>query len=416
MQTRAAYSAIQHRPVDAPVALGGIRVVDFSHFLAGPQCTQTLGDLGAEVIKIEPPDGDSQRRQTPRIGEDGVAFHWANRNKQSLVLDLAVEDARATVRALLEKSDVLVENFSTGVMQKFGLDYETVRSINPSLIYCSISAGGRTGALAKRTGFDAVAQAESGLMATNGFADREGVQIGTPVVDITTGMTATIAILAALVARASTGRGQYIDVSMLDQAMLLSSYRAMSYLASGQEPGRTGNMHQSVVPVGSYKTGTGPIYLCCANERTYQRLAKDVLNSAELSTAAAYADNKSRVENIGEFNALLESILLTDTRDNWLRKMRAEGVPAGPVASIAEAFAGDILKVNGQLTAIEHSSGELVPNIGLPVKFSVTPVVDAKAAPMLGADSAGVLRRVLGYSEAYLDALRRTGALGSRAG
>ncbi len=315
------------RPEAAKLALEGVRVVDFTHFIAGPVCTLILADFGAEVIKIEnAARGDDMRAfRTFEIAGEAGPFLWANRNKQSVGLDLALQEGREIARRLIAGADIVVENFSAGVMERLGLDYANVAADNPRLIYCSISAFGREGELAQRAGFDPIAQAEGGLMSVNGHPDAPPVVVGTPVVDLTTGMMASNAILAALAARSQHGIGQRVEIAMFDQAVTMLAYLATNALISGENPVRVGNVGFTVVPTGVFEAADGPMFICCANERTYQRLAIDVLGRSDLATHADYATMSARVQNREALVSLLKGIFVTDSRDAWLMKMRAAG-------------------------------------------------------------------------------------------
>lgn len=389
-------------------------MVDFSHFLSGPYCTQILADFGAEVWKIEKPKGgdDFRSHQPPSLGGEGIGFLWTNRNKRGVAIDLATAAGRELALQLIDRADVLVENFSAGVMQRMGLDYETVAARNSRLIYCSISAAGREGPLANRVGFDPIAQAESGFMAINGHPDSDGVVAGSPIIDITTGMMASNAVLAALAARERHGFGQLVDIAMFDQAAQMVGYRAVNYLATGVEPVRVGNSSQHVVAIGVFPTATGPIYLCCANERSYQRLMHEVLGRADLAEGE-FASNAGRARKRDWLRQELQAILGAQSRQHWLEKMRAAGVPVGAVLTVGEAFSGPDMRERGLLSAIPHPTAGTVPNVAPPFRLSRTPVVDPVAAPTLGQHTRDVLRDALGMDDAALAAAAASGALGT---
>src|SRR6201996_7888994 len=274
------------RAKGAPTALDGLLVVDFTRVVAGPACTQTLADFGAQVIKIENPEGgdDSRAYEHAEIGGESAAFLSLNRNKRDIALDLTVPAAREVARDLISKADVVVENFSASVMEKFGLDYPSVAPGNPRLVYCSISAYGRKGPFASRPGFDPITQAESGFMSLNGFADGPAVRTGPPIVDMATGMSACNAILLALLARDRLGRGQHVEVALFDVAMGMTGFYGMAYLMSGNNPGRFGNSPNGSPSVGVYHGADGPFYIACANDRLYKRLGVDVLARPHLMT------------------------------------------------------------------------------------------------------------------------------------
>src|SRR5246500_3792704 len=274
------------REKDAPTALDGLLVIDFTRVVAGPACTQTLADFGAKVIKIENPDGgdDTRAYEHAEIGGESAAYLSLNRNKRGIALDLAVPEAREVARELILRADVVVENFSASVMEKFGLDYSSVAPSNPRLVYCSISAYGRKGTFALRPGFDPITQAESGFMSLNGFADGEAVRTGPPIIDMATGMSACNAILLALLARDRLGRGQHVEVALFDIAVAMTRFYGMAYFMTGQNPSRQGNSPNGSPSVGLYEGSDAPFYIACANDRLYRRLVIDVLGRADLAS------------------------------------------------------------------------------------------------------------------------------------
>jgi formyl-CoA transferase len=402
------------RPAGAPLALAGIRVADFSHFIAGPLCSMILADLGAEVIKIEKADGgDDFRRLLPAVTEqEGAPFLWTNRNKRSIALDLKQGAAQLVARGIVDRSDVLLENFSTGVMQRFGLDYPTVSATNPRLIYASVSAYGRDGALKDRLGFDPIAQAESGFMAMNGEPGGVGMRAGPSIMDMSTAMMTGNAILAALFARERLGVGQLIESALFDQAVTMVGFHAMNYLVSGSEPARFGNNSRDTVPTAAFETADGPIFLACANDRTWQRLAIQVLDRPGLAEHPDFARTPERIRNRDRLMTILGEILRTRGRADWLSRMRAAGVPAGAVNSLAEAFGSEEMAARGIVSEIPHPAVGSVPNVRLPFRLAGTPLADPVAAPGLGQHSAAILREVLGCDDAMIETLAASGAVG----
>ena len=274
------------REQGVPTALDGLLVVDFTRVVAGPACTQTLADFGADVIKIENPDGgdDTRSYEHAEIGGESAAYLSLNRNKRGIALDFTNPAALEVARELIAKADVVVENFSGGVMKKFGLDYAIVAPTNPRLVYCSISAYGRKGPFALRPGFDPITQAESGFMSLNGFPDGQPVRTGPPVIDLATGMSACNAILLALLARDRLGRGQHVEVALIDIAVAMTGFYGMAYLINGVNPGRFGNSPNGSPSVGVYEASDGPFYIACANDRLYRRLVTEVLDRPDLIT------------------------------------------------------------------------------------------------------------------------------------
>jgi formyl-CoA transferase len=400
------------RPPGTPLALEGVRVADFSHFIAGPLCARTLADLGAEVIKIEKVEGgDDMRRLQPAVlpGES-APFLWNNRNKRSIAIDLKSPDGLAIARTIALRADILLENFSTGVMDRFGLGYEALSALNPRLIYCSISAYGRSGALKDRLGFDSIAQAESGFMSMNGEPEQIGQRAGPSVMDMSTALASGNAILAALFARERTGRGQFVECALYDQAVTMVGFHAMNFLVSGVGPTRFGNNSRDTVPTAAIETADGPIYVTCANDRTWQRMAM-VLGQPSLATDPEYATTPARVRNRDRLMSLVGEIMATQNRDHWLVRMREAGVPAGSINSVAEAFTSPEIEARDLLSTIPHPTAGAVPNVAPSFRLHGTPLADPVAAPTLGQHTAEILREVLGYDDARIGALAKSGAV-----
>ncbi|MDE2363417.1 MAG: CoA transferase [Hyphomicrobiales bacterium] len=395
--------------------LTNLRVIDFTHFIAGPFCTMILADFGAEVVKIESPEGDGFRQYPPHRDGEGAPYLWTNRNKASVVLDLKTQAGRDVARALMDEADVVVENFSTGVMQRFGLDYESVKARNPRLVYCSISAYGRAGPYADRVGFDPIAQAESGFVSMNGRPDDEGMRAGPSIMDMATAMLSCNAILAALHARARTGRGQLIESNLLGMAVNMLGNFHMAYLMSGASPKRFGNWQVTAVPVGAFETKTGPIYIACANDGTFRRLMTDVLQAPALASDPRFLTSAARRENNLALRAIIADAFADFAREELLARMQASGVPGGAVRSVGEALDSPEVRALGILGETTHEKLGIIPNVGLPLTFSDTPVRKPRGAPALGADSARVLRELLGFDENRIDALREKGAFGAAA-
>jgi len=395
-------------------ALHGLRVVDFSHFIAGPFCTMILADLGADVVKIEnaASSGDNMRAFHPQVLGESGPFLWSNRNKRSVALDLTNPAGREIAHDLIGTADVLVENFSTGVMERFGLGYEALAPANPRLIYCSVSAYGRQGSLADRTGFDPVVQAESGFMSLNGYADGEPLRTGPAVMDMATGMMASNAVLAALAARERQGVGQRLEIALFDVAATMLGFHAMNYLLTDVAPRRFGNNSFDTAPMGVFMAADGPIYLAVANDRLFRRLASDVLGQPDIAAEAVFATNRDRVLNRDALFAKLNEIFATDHREQWLRKLRTAGVPAGAVRSLPEAFAAAEMVDRGLVTHIPHPLLGKIPNIASPLHLGGTPVVKPTAAPTLGQHTGAVLCE-LGYHSDRVAALAGAGAFGA---
>jgi crotonobetainyl-CoA:carnitine CoA-transferase CaiB-like acyl-CoA transferase len=402
------------RAKDAPTALDGLLVVDFTRVVAGPACTQTLADFGAEVIKIENPDGgdDTRAYEHAEIGGESAAYLSLNRNKRGIALDFTVPEAREVARELIAKADVVVENFSATIMEKFGLDYPSVVATNPRLVYCSISAYGRTGPFALRPGFDPITQAESGFMSLNGFPDGPPVRTGAPIVDLATGMSACNAILLALISRDRLGRGQYVEVALFDMAMAMTGFYGMAYLISGNNPGRFGNSPNGSPTVGLYEASDGPLYMACANDRLYRRLVTEVLERPDLLTDPEFATRKARTANKEKLRAIIAGMLASDQLDNWVEKMKRANIPVGYLRTIEQGFNAPEARERHRLSRIPHPTAGAVPNIEPPINMTLTPTVDPVAAPLLGEHTKDILRKTLGYDDARLATLARAGAFG----
>lgn len=402
------------RATGVPTALDGLVVVDFTRVVAGPACTQTLADFGAEVIKIENPDGgdDTRAYEHAEIGGESAAYLSLNRNKRGIALDLAVPAAREVARELIAKADVVVENFSSGVMKKFGLDYESVAPTNPRLVYCSISAYGRKGPFATRPGFDPITQAESGFMSLNGFPDGPAVRTGPPIVDLATGMSACNAILLALFARDRLGRGQHVEVALFDIAMSMTGFYGMAYLISGANPGRFGNSPNGSPTVGVYEASDGPLYMACANDRLYRRLVTEVLERPDLVTDPQFANRKGRTANKEKLRAIIASVFANDRLENWVAKMKKANIPVGYLRTVEQGFNAPEARERHRLSQIPHPTAGSVPNIETPLTMSVTPAIYPVAAPLLGEHTKDVLRKTLGYDDGRLAALAEAGAFG----
>lgn len=406
------------RPSGAPKALDGIRVIDFSHFIAGPFATTILADMGADVVKIEAPGrGDDLRRYPPMHADlaHGAPFLWTNRNKRSVALDLKSSYGGAIARELIATADVVVENFSTGVMERFGLDYENCRKIRPEIIYCSVSAYGRSGPFADRLGFDPIAQVESGFVSMNGYADREGVRALSPVMDISTAMMACNAILGALVARQRSGQGQAVEVSLFDTAVLMTGYASMQHLFSGVTPQRHGNTSPDTCPSGVFQASDCAFYINCGNDKIFQRLMSQVVDRADLAWATIYATGQDRIRRRDELFAILGDAFARHPWSHWQARMRAAGVPHGQVRSVGEAIRSPEARERGLVTRIRHDTIGWVPNVNSPIRYSRTPVADPVAAPAVGQHTESVLRELLGYDDARLAQLAATGAFGADA-
>jgi crotonobetainyl-CoA:carnitine CoA-transferase CaiB-like acyl-CoA transferase len=366
-------------------ALSDVVVIDLSRVLAGPYATMILGDLGATVIKIEQPGKGDDTRQfgPPYVGGESAYYLGLNRNKQSITLDYTMQQGREKLLELISRAAVLVENFRPGTLKRYGLDYESLRESYPGLIYCSISGYGQTGPYAERAGYDFVAQAESGIMAVTGEIEAEPIRVGAPVGDVTAGMFAAMAVLAALRYRDRTGKGQYIDISLLEATMTLLSIVASNYLISGEEPARYGNAHPNIVPYQAFATSDGYMAVGCANDRLYQALCH-LLDRAELATDQRFATNPQRVLNRAALIPILQEAFLQHPTDEWLPKLRAAGIPCGSINKVSQAFNSPHIQERGLVWECEHPTAGTIRLLGSPMRFSETPTRLYNAPPLLG--------------------------------
>jgi crotonobetainyl-CoA:carnitine CoA-transferase CaiB-like acyl-CoA transferase len=417
---RADMTARPQLPVRAPRAKGvpnvldGLLVVDFTRVVAGPACTQTLADFGAEVIKVENPDGgdDTRSYEHADLAGESAAFVSLNRNKRGIALDLTKPAACDIARELIARADIVVENFSAGVMKKYGLDYASVEPTNPRLVYCSISAYGRQGPFASRPGFDPITQAESGFMSLNGFADGPPVRTGPPAIDMVTGMSACNAILLALFARDRIGRGQHVEVALFDVALAMTGFYGMAYLMTGMNPSRQGNSPNGSPSVGLYEASDAPFYIACANDRLYRRLVIEVLGRPDLASGE-FADRRLRTANKEKLRAILTGIFSQEVRESWVAKMKSANIPVGYLRTVEEAFNSPEVRERHRVSQIPHPAAGSVPNIESPIHLGLTPITDPVAAPLLGQHTKAVLRETLGYDDARIGALAEAGVFGA---
>ncbi len=394
-------------------ALRGIRVVDLTRVLSGPWCAMQLADLGAEVLKLENPAGGDETRSFLSPSRDGHSTYFltVNRNKKSIAVDLTRPDGAEIVRGLARVSDVLLENARTGALDRRGLGYDALAAENPRLVYCSISGYGRSGALADRPGYDPVAQGESGLMSLTGEPDGPPMRTGVSLVDIMSGMYAAQAVLAALVARDRTGRGQRIDVPLFDTAVAMTSHAATAWLEGGVDIGRPGNSNLVAMPAGLFEASDGPVMIAVTTDRLFRRLAEEVFRRPDLAGDPAFATNAARMENREALTAAMNRILKADTRDGWIARMRAAGIPGGPVRSMSEAFASEEMAERGMVAAQAHSALGEVRAVRSPLSLSDTPVQAPAGAPLLGEHTEACLAELLGYGPETLARLRREGTI-----
>jgi crotonobetainyl-CoA:carnitine CoA-transferase CaiB-like acyl-CoA transferase len=384
--------------------LAGKRILDLSRVLAGPWCTMILGDLGAEVIKVENPKGGDDTRGwgPPYAAGESAYYLCANRNKKSVAIDLSCAEGQSAVKALAATSDVLVENYKLGGLDKYGLDYPSLSAEFPGLIYCSISGYGRQSPRAAEPGYDYVIQAEGGLMAINGDVDRPPVRVGVAVADLFTGMFAAQAILAALIAKDRDGLGQHIDMALFDSQLAMLANVGSSCLVSDEEPKRFGNSHPSVVPYQMFETADGRIVIAVGNDHQFGILCRDLLGRADLASDARFATNAARVQHRGELIPLLEPLIAAHPSDWWLAALKKAKVPCGAVRPMKETLSASETLARGMVQSVSHPLAGSVPLIGSPLKLGGTPVVAPSAPPLLGEHSEAILGGLLGYDAAMI--------------
>lgn len=391
-----------------PAPLTGKRVLDLSRVLAGPWCTMILGDLGAEVIKIENPDGgdDTRKWGPPYAGSESAYYLCTNRNKKSVAIDLSCAAGQEAVRALAAISDVVVENYKLGGLEKYGLDYACLKAINPRLVYCSISGYGRESPRAAEPGYDYVIQAEGGLMSVTGDADRPPVRVGVAVADLFTGMTAAQAVLAALIAADRDGVGQHIDIALFDAQLAMLANIGSATLVSGEEPARLGNAHPTVVPYQTFATADVDIVIAVGNDRQFGLLCRDLLHRADLADDPLYATNAARVVNRESLVAMLRPLIAAKPSEWWLAELKRFGVPCGAVRTVGAALASPEALARGMVAQVEHPLVGSIPLIMSPLKLAETPVVAPSVPPLLGEHSFEVMSGLLGYTDHQTDAAK----------
>ncbi len=400
----------QQRAMNASAgALTGIRVLDLSRVLAGPYCAQMLSDQGATVIKVEPPQGDETRALGPPfIGDTAAYFFSVNRNKQAIALDLGQPDAREVLLRLLENTDVLVENFLPGTMEKWGLGYADVLEARfPRLIYCRITGFGHDGPLGNLPGYDAVLQAMGGLMSINGDAAGGATRVGIPLVDIVTGIHSAFGITTALLERERSGKGQLLEACLYDTALSLLIPHAANWIASGKVPQRTGSGHPNISPYDKYATRSGEVFLGIVNDGQFRKFCSEV-GHAEWADDARFASNSARLAHRAELRQEIESVLVDEDSAQLCARLMAAGVPAGPVHTVAEAI-NHAHTAHRQMRA--DVSGSAV--LGVPIKLARTPGAVRSGAPGFAQDTAAVLQAA-GYDAQQIDALKGKGALYTR--
>ena len=406
-----------------PGALSHIRVLDLSRVLAGPWAGQILGDLGAEVIKIERPrTGDDTRHWGPPYLKDqqgdntseAAYYLSANRNKQSLTLDFTQPEGQRIIRDLVAECDVLLENFKVGGLAAYGLDYESLKAINPKLIYCSITGFGSDGPYANRAGYDFMIQGLGGLMSLTGRAeDEEGagpVKVGVALTDILTGLYATVGVLAALNSREQSGVGQHVELALLDVQVACLANQAMNYLTTGVAPKRMGHAHPNIVPYQDFPTADGDIILTIGNDGQFRKFA-EAAGHPEWASDDRFASNKARVAHRKELIPLIRQVTVFRTTAEWVALLEQAGVPCGPINDLAQVFADPQVQARGLRLDLPHPLAGSVPQVASPIRLSETPVEYRKAPPMLGEHSEAILQELLGLGFDKILSLRQAGVI-----
>ncbi|OMH26250.1 CaiB/BaiF CoA-transferase family protein [Motiliproteus sp. MSK22-1] len=398
-------------------ALTGIRVLDLSRILAGPWATQMLADYGAEVIKIERPGkGDDTRNWGPPFvknaeGEDtrdAAYFHAANRGKRSLAIDITHPEGQTLIRTLASQCDVVIENFKVGGLKKYGLDYTSLKAVNPRLVYCSITGFGQDGPYSNRAGYDFMIQAMGGLMSVTGEPDGKPMKVGVALVDVMTGLYACNAIQAALLYRERYGKGQHIDLGLLDVQVATLANQAMNFLASGMPPGRLGNAHPNIVPYQAFATRDSHIILAVGNDSQFARFC-ELAGQASLAHHKDFASNRARVINRKDLVPIIEQLMSTQTSHWWLEKLSEHGIPCGPINNLEQVFSDPQVKHRQMQIDLNHPEAGISPSVANPVKFSETPVRYQNAPPTLGQHSQQILRELLDLPISSINKLKARG-------
>ena len=390
-------------------ALDGIRVLDLTQVMAGPYCTMLLCDMGADVIKVEPPTGDSTRRMPGAVGTDSPSFNAVNRGKRGVVVDLKQAAGRDTVGRLAGSADVLVENYRPGVLARFGLGYAELASRHPTLVYASISGYGQTGPSAGKGGFDLVAQGVSGLMSVTGETGGPPVKVGVPITDLGAGLFAVTGILAALLAGARTGRGQLVDTSLVDAGVALSVWEATQYFSGRGVPAPMGSAHRMNAPYQAVRCADGYITVGAANDRIFRRLC-DALGHPEWADDPDHRDDEHRVRNRVALLARIESVMASRPRAHWLTLFEARDIPCGPINNYEEVMADPHILARELVVETDHPTLGRIKTLGTPLKLSDTPLTPGRPAPLLGQHTDEVLGEV-GLTADEIAELRRVGAV-----
>ena len=392
-----------------PKALSGIRVIDVTQVMAGPFCGMIMADMGANVIKVEPPLGDSARRMAGARGTESAAFNAVNRGKRGIVVDLKTKDGRDVVSRLAREADVLIENYRPGVMREFGLDYQTLRQSNAGLIYASISGYGQTGPSSAKGGFDLIAQGVSGLMSITGEPGRPPVKCGVPLTDLGAALFALGGILAAIHYRTTTGLGQQVDTSLIEAGVALSVWEATEYFSGRGVPQPLGSAHRMSAPYQAIRCADGYITLGAANDKLFGRLCA-LLGHSEWSQDPAFANDTARVRNREDLASRIEAVMASAPSSHWLTLLEGQEIPCGPINTYAEALEDAHIKARQMVVETEHPTLGRIRTLGTPLKLSETPLVPGRPAPLLGQHTNQVLAEA-GWTAAEISLLRSSGVV-----
>lgn len=394
-------------------ALENIKVVDLSRILAGPWASQMLADMGAEVIKVERPQkGDDTRfwgppfiqQATNEQPPQAAYFHCVNRNKQSIAIDITQAEGQQVIKDLIAQADVVIENYRVGGLAKYGLDYDSVKKLNPRIVYCSITGFGQSGPSAHKAGYDAMIQGEGGLMSVTGEPDGLPMKVGVALVDVMTGLYSCNAILAALMARHHTQHGQHIDIALLDVQVATLANQGMNYLATGENPKRLGNGHPNIVPYQTFATQDGSIILAVGNDSQFAKFCQ-IAQCEEIAKAPEFATNEQRVINRDKLLPILATKLASYTSQWWLEQLESVAVPCGPVNTLDQVFNHPQVKHREMVRQVPNQAGQLIDTVASPINLSATPLKYSSASPNLGQHSREVLAKILAYSDERINEL-----------
>jgi crotonobetainyl-CoA:carnitine CoA-transferase CaiB-like acyl-CoA transferase len=391
--------------------LAGIRVIDLTRVLAGPFCAMSLGDMGAEIIKVEEPGkGDDTRGWPPFAGGEATYFMSVNRNKKSLTLNMKAPDGQGILRRLLAKADVVIENFRPGTMERLGFGYPALRKSNPRLIYCSISGFGESGPESSRPGYDLIVQGESGIMDLTGFPDGPPVKVGNSIGDLVSGMAAAQGVVLALLSRSKTGKGQKVEIGMLDVMASLLTYQAGLYWNAGGKPARRGNQHPSIVPYEVFQAQDAYMTLGVANNSLWERMCR-AIGREDLAKDPRFDSEANRVANRDVLGPLLNSIFSTRPAAHWLKHLDEAGVPAGRIKTVAEVCESEHLRARGMFVSVKHPKAGAVTAMGVPIRLRSTPGAAQAPAPLLGQHTGEILTGLLRIPKPKVEKLRAAGVV-----